>query len=88
MPTEYRVDGRKYEVTTAAEIKGLERAHVIVVDVADLESPGNRAACYVAMTRPRYSLYVIGSPSAYQAMGGNALEFIRQQAKKGEAHHE
>lgn len=88
VPAEYRVDGRKYEVTTAAEIKGLERAHVIVVDVADLESPGNRAACYVAMTRPRYSLYVIGSPSAYQVMGGNALEFIRQQAKKGEAHHD
>lgn len=82
MPSNYKVDDRSYEVATAASIKGLERAHVVVVDVAGLDAPGGRAAAYVAMTRPRYSLYVVSSPQAYQIMGHHALQYIQQQVEK------
>lgn len=82
VPSSYKVDDRSYEVVTAASIKGLERAHVVVVDVAGLDSPGGRAAAYVAMTRPRYSLYVVSSPQAYQIMGHHALQYIQQQVEK------
>jgi hypothetical protein len=82
LASNYQVDDRSYEVVAAASIKGLERAHVVVVDVADLDTPGGRAAAYVAMTRPRYSLYVVSSPQAYQVMGHNALRYIQQQVEK------
>ncbi|MGK7221237.1 NERD domain-containing protein [Kocuria flava] len=82
VPSSYKVDDRSYEVVAAASIKGLERAHVVVVDVAGLDSPGGRAAAYVAMTRPRYSLYVVSSPQAYQIMGHHALQYIQQQVEK------
>ncbi|VEH41292.1 Uncharacterized conserved protein (DUF2075) [Kocuria rosea] len=82
VPSSYKIDDRSYEVVAAASIKGLERAHVVVVDVAGLDSPGGRAAAYVAMTRPRYSLYVVSSPQAYQIMGHHALQYIQQQVEK------
>lgn len=88
VPSNYTVGDRSYEVVTAANIKGLERAHVIVVDVAELDTPGGRAASYVAMTRPRYSLYVVSSPEAYRIMGHNALEYIHQQAGRVATHNE
>lgn len=87
-PSTYTINDWSYEVVTAAKIKGLEREHVIVVDVADLVTVEGRAASYVAMTRPRYSLYVISSPSAYQIMGRNALQYIQQQVEKASARNE
>lgn len=39
------------------EIKGLEAPHVCVIDVDDLETPQTMQRLYVAMTRPRYSLW-------------------------------
>lgn len=87
-PSTYTMDDQSYEVVTAANIKGLEREHVIVVDVVDLDTAGGRATSYVAMTRPRYSLYVISSPDAYQIMGRNALQYIQQQVEKAGARNE
>jgi hypothetical protein len=87
-PATYVTGHDSYEVVTAANIKGLEREHVIVVDVAGLDTPGGRAGTYVAMTRPRYSLYVISSPGAYQIMRRNALQYIQQQAGKAGARNE
>ena len=88
LPLAYTVGDRSYEVTDAASIKGLERAHVVVTDVADLTVSETRAAAYVAMTRPRYSLYVVSSPEAYQTMGQNALQYIQQQVEKVGARNE
>lgn len=82
LPPTYTAGNQSYEVVSAADIKGLEREHVIVVDVDDLETTQGRAGSYVAMTRPRYSLYVISSPGAYQTMGRNALQYIEQQVGK------
>lgn len=87
-PLTYAVNGWSVEVATAENVKGLEREHVIVVDVTDLDTPRGRAASYVAMTRPRYSLYVISSPSAYRIMGRNALKYVQQEAEKTNARHE
>lgn len=84
-PATYTTGNQSYEVVTAADIKGLEREHVIVVDVDDLDTTRGRAGSYVAMTRPRYSLYVISSPGAYQIMGRNALQYIQQQVGKAGA---
>ncbi|WP_426225089.1 NERD domain-containing protein [Pseudarthrobacter sp. DSP2-3-2b1] len=87
-PANYTMENQSYEVVTAANIKGLEREHVIVMDVADLDTTGGRAGSYVAMTRPRYSLYVISSPGAYQIMGRNALQYIQKQVGKAGARNE
>lgn len=80
LPSTYSVDGNSYEVVTAGAVKGLERHHVIVIDVVDLESERSRAGAYVAMTRPRYSLHVICSPEAYRRMTESAREFVTQQS--------
>jgi hypothetical protein len=87
-PSNYTMENQSYEVVTAANIKGLEREHVIVMDVADLDTAGGRAGSYVAMTRPRYSLYVISSPGAYQIMGRNALQYIQKQVGKAGVRNE
>lgn len=50
---------------TAADIKGLEAAHVCVVDVHDVEDVHERARLYVAMTRARISLWIALSPTAW-----------------------
>ncbi|WP_416405045.1 NERD domain-containing protein [Arthrobacter sp. LFS091] len=84
----YVMANESYEVVTAANIKGLEREHVIVVDVTDLATAVGRAGSYVAMTRPRYSLYVICSPEAYQVMGRNALQYIQSQTGKAATNNE
>jgi hypothetical protein len=87
-PSNYTLGNQSFEVVTAAHIKGLEREHVIAVDVADLDTAGGRAGSYVAMTRPRYSLYVISSPGAYQIMGRNALQYIQKQVGKAGVRNE
>lgn len=88
LPSTYTTGNHSYEVVTAANIKGLEREHVIVVDATDLDTARGRASSYVAMTRPRYSLYVISSPGAYQIMGRNALKYIQRHSGKAEARNE
>lgn len=87
-PSIYTLGNHTYEVVTAATIKGLEREHVIVIDVADLDTNRGRSGSYVAMTRPRYSLYVICSPGAYRIMERNALEYIQQQVGKAGSPYE
>jgi hypothetical protein len=88
LSSSYSLGNQSYEVATAANINGLEREHAIVVDVGDLETAEGRAASYVAMTRPRYSLYVISSPGAYQIMGQNALQYLQKQVGKADARNE
>lgn len=88
LPSTYPVDGKSYEVVTASAIKGLERRHVIVIDVLELKSERARAAAYVAMTRPRYSLHVLCSPEAYQSMTEAAQEFVAQQSKQNGARND
>jgi hypothetical protein len=51
---------------TIAEIKGLEAAHVCVVDVDDTRDTVAPARLYVAMTRPRISLWVGLTDNAWQ----------------------
>ncbi|WP_173041134.1 nuclease-related domain-containing DEAD/DEAH box helicase [Phytohabitans flavus] len=53
-------------LVTAAEIKGLEAAHVCVVDVDDTHDPLSKARLYVAMTRPRISLWLAVSDRAWR----------------------
>ena len=88
LTSSYTQGNQSYEVATAANVKGLEREHVIVVDVNDLETAGGQAASYVAMTRPRYSLYVISSPEAYKIMGQNALQYLHKQVGKADTRNE
>lgn len=84
LPATYATSGRSYEIITAPDVKGLERDHVIVVDVDDLVTSTGKASTYVAMTRPRYSLFVISSPGAYQVMERHALMYIQRQVGKAD----
>lgn len=52
-------------LSTAREFKGLEAAHVIVVDIDDLSTSELAASLYVAMTRPRISLSLIVNDRAW-----------------------
>lgn len=74
LPEHYTGNHKKYEVTTAAAVKGLERDHVLVVDVDDLDGTAPRNATYVAFTRPKYSLWACTSNKAYAAMKQIAAE--------------
>lgn len=60
-------------LATAADIKGLEARHVCVVDVDDVEDVVAQARLYVAMTRPRVSLWVGPSPTAWEQLTQKAL---------------
>ncbi len=60
-------------VTTQA-FKGLEAAHVLVIDVDDLAEPMSMARLYVAMTRPRVSLWV--------ALGADAWDQVAREGGK------
>lgn len=53
---------------TAADIKGLERRHVCVIDIEDVDDPIARANLYVAMTRPLVSLWLGLSPAAWDQL--------------------
>ncbi len=57
--------GGAAQLVTAAHIKGLEAAHVCVVDVEDTRTAASRARLYVAMTRARISLWVALSQTAW-----------------------
>lgn len=61
-----RPDENAARLVTAAEIKGLEAAHVCVMDVDDIHGPVARARLYVAMTRPRISLWLAVSDRAWR----------------------
>lgn len=50
------------------EIKGLEAQHVCVVDVDDLDAEAALPKLYVAMTRPRVSLWVAYSDLAWKQL--------------------
>lgn len=65
--------GRPRLVTTHA-YKGLEAAHVLVIDVDDLSGPIAMARLYVAMTRPRVSLWI--------ALGADAWDQVARQGGK------
>lgn len=56
------------QLVTAADIKGLEAAHVCVIDVDDGQSALSRARLYVAMTRARISLWIALSPTAWDEL--------------------
>jgi hypothetical protein len=62
-------------LVTVQQFKGLEAQHVLVVDVDDVSEPVSRSRLYVAMTRPRISLWLAVGPLAWQqltaAPGGN-----------------
>ena len=60
-------------LVTAAAIKGLEAAHVLVVDVDHLDDHTDFARLYVAMTRPRVSLWVAVADAAWKRMTSQAL---------------
>lgn len=53
---------------TSAEFKGLEAQHVCVIDVDDVLEPLARARLYVAMTRPRVSLWMALNERAWDQM--------------------
>jgi superfamily I DNA/RNA helicase len=57
-------------LVSPSEFKGLEAPHVLVVDVNDIRSPGDRANLYVAMTRPRVSLWIVVGAEAWRQMAG------------------
>jgi Nuclease-related domain/Uncharacterized conserved protein (DUF2075) len=55
-------------LTTASQMKGLEAAHVLLIDVDDLSTPRQIARLYVGMTRPRISLWVCVSSLAWNQL--------------------
>ncbi len=62
------VPGDVVRLATVPAFKGLEAAHVIVVDIDDLSEPKELARLYVAMTRPRVSLSLIVHDLAWAQM--------------------
>jgi hypothetical protein len=60
-------------LATAADIKGLETRHVCVVDVDEAAGPVALSRLYVAMTRPRVSLWLGVSLAAWTQMAGQPL---------------
>lgn len=61
-------------VFTTNAYKGLEAAHVLVIDVDDVSGPIAMARLYVAMTRPRVSLWI--------ALGTDAWDQVARQGGK------
>lgn len=53
---------------TVRQIKGLEAPHVLVTDVDDISHRDQLARLYVAMTRPRVSLWICVSRPAWKQM--------------------
>ncbi|MEV0384276.1 NERD domain-containing protein [Nonomuraea sp. NPDC050643] len=54
------------QLVTTAQIKGLEAAHVCLVDIGDINDTIGSARLYVAMTRPRISLWLAISATVWQ----------------------
>jgi hypothetical protein len=57
-------------LATARDFKGLEAAHVLVIDVDDVSSDIQLSRFYVAMTRPRISLWLGLGSKAWAQMSG------------------
>lgn len=55
-------------LTTARQMKGLEVAHVLLIDIDDLSAQGQIARLYVGMTRPRISLWMCVSSLAWNQL--------------------
>jgi hypothetical protein len=62
------------QLVTAADIKGLEAPHVCVIDVEETREAIPRARLYVAMTRPRISLWVALSSQAWRQLAQGTEE--------------
>ncbi|MEQ4725732.1 NERD domain-containing protein [Nonomuraea sp. B19D2] len=66
------------QLVTTAQIKGLEAAHVCLIDVEDINDTIGSARLYVAMTRPRISLWLAVSTIAWQQIEQGHSEGITQ----------
>jgi len=59
---------------TARDFKGLEAAHVLVVDVDDLSNAHVMSRLYVAMTRPRISLWLAIHNRAWEQLANGSKD--------------
>ncbi|MEU7949787.1 NERD domain-containing protein [Micromonospora chalcea] len=64
-------------LTTVQDFKGLEAQHVLVVDIDEVADPAARSRLYVAMTRPRISLWLAVGPLAWQQLTTAPQENLR-----------
>ncbi|MFG1606017.1 ATP-binding domain-containing protein [Actinoplanes sp. NPDC049265] len=55
-------------LVTVRDFKGLEAPYVLIVDVDDVAAPTDRSKLYVAMTRPRISLWLAVRPKAWRQL--------------------
>jgi hypothetical protein len=60
--------GGTARLVTVQEFKGLEATHALVVDVDDLSDAHRMSRLYVAMTRPRVSLWLAVGPVAWRQL--------------------
>jgi hypothetical protein len=54
--------------STVFKFKGMESHVVVLTDLDKLDSPRDRRRTYVGMSRAKYALYVLGSPTALSAL--------------------
>jgi hypothetical protein len=54
--------------STVFKFKGMESHVVVLTDLDKLDSPRDRRRAYVGMSRAKYALYVLGSPTALSAL--------------------
>ncbi|KUL31452.1 hypothetical protein ADL15_22225 [Actinoplanes awajinensis subsp. mycoplanecinus] len=64
-------------LATVQDFKGLEAQHVLVVDIDEVDEPIARSRLYVAMTRPRISLWLAVGPLAWQQLTAALQENLR-----------
>jgi hypothetical protein len=62
---ESRAVGR---LATVQQFKGLEAPHVLVIDIDDVSTSPAMSRLYVAMTRPRISLWLAVGPGAWEQL--------------------
>ena len=70
-------DPKSARLFAARDFKGLETAHVLVVDVDDLSNAHVMSRLYVAMTRPRISLWLAIHQRAWEQLGNGLKESAR-----------
>ena len=56
--------------STVFKFKGMESHVVVLTDLDKLDSPRDRRRAYVGMSRAKYALYSLGSPSALSCISG------------------
>jgi hypothetical protein len=56
--------------STVFKFKGMESHVVVLTDLDKLDSPRDRRRTYVGMSRAKYALYTLGSPSALSYISG------------------